>query len=140
MQIPIENPVFKREIANNMYTVHAYYWSKIAISSTVMWLYPVICSLCTFYCYSWEEASSFSDFMVFTMCLFCVCYCGAFLGLMCGAFTDSLLVAVLLGNLAITLLNFGAGIMSNTGDDANPVIRFISWISPMQYACQAIFK
>ena len=139
MAIPIENPVFKREISNHMYTAHSYFWSKVAICSTIMWIYPVIVTLVSFYCFQWE-ASSFSDFLIYMMSLFGICFCGAFLGLMCGTFTSSLIVAILFGNLTITLLNFGAGCMSNTGETANPIIKFVSWISPMHYGCQILFK
>ena len=49
-------------------------------------------------------------------------------------------MAILLANLVITLANFGAGCFANTGTDANPVIKFLSWISPMHYGVEIIFK
>ena len=49
-------------------------------------------------------------------------------------------MAILIGNLVVTLFNFGAGCLANTGDGMNPFIQFLTWISPMHYAIELVFK
>ena len=67
-------------------------------------------------------------------------FCGAYFGLSVGTMTSDQNVAILIGNLFVTLFNFGAGCFANTGSDANPVIKFLSWISPMHYGVEVVFK
>ena len=139
MQIPQELPIFKREISNHMYSVHAYFWSKVAQGITAVWFYPVIITICSFYCYGLEY-DSFTDMLTYMAALTAICYTGGFLGLMISTMSDDQMVAILLCNLIVTLMNFGAGCLSNTGDDANFLIKFLSWISPMHYGCEIVFK
>ena len=49
-------------------------------------------------------------------------------------------MAILIANLAIIMFNFGAGCFANIGGDANFTITFLSWISPMHYGVEIIFR
>ena len=69
-----------------------------------------------------------------------IAFSGSYFGLAIGTMTDDQNVAILIGNLCTMMMNFGAGCFANTGDDANPVIKFLSWISPMHYGVQIVFK
>lgn len=40
----------------------------------------------------------------------------------------------------VIFMNFGAGVFANAGSGANVVIRFISYISPIRYAVEAILR
>ena len=122
-----------------MYTVHSYYTAILGHVLTIFWIYPVICSLCSFYCYDFGFADAGSLFNYMT-CLTIVALSGASLGLCIGAMTSDQTVSLLLVNLLITLANFGAGILSNSGEGANPIIKFLSWVSPMHYAVEIIFS
>ena len=87
MQIPQENPIFQREVSNHMYSVHAYFWSKVAQGVTAVWFYPVIITICSFYCFG-LEADSFTDMLTYMAALTAICYAGAFLGLMVSTMSD----------------------------------------------------
>ncbi len=78
--------------------------------------------------------------MTYMASLFCIAMCGSFFGIAMGTVTDDQNVAILIVNLFVTLFNFGAGCLSNTGANANPVIKFLSWVSPMHYGVEVIFK
>lgn len=71
--------------------------------------------------------------------MFCTCNAGGYFGLAIGTMTNDETVGILIGNLAITLFNFGAGCLANTGGDANFLITFLTWVSPMHYSVEVIF-
>lgn len=122
-----------------MYTVHSYFWAKVMQCVTAVWFYPVLVTIFSFYCFG-LEAHSFADMLTYMAALTCIAFTGSFFGLAVGTFTNDEMAAILIGNLFVTLFNFGAGCLSNTGDDANPVIKFLSWVSPMHYGVEIIFK
>ena len=57
LQIPQFNPIFKREHANNMYTVHAFYISLICQILTFAWIYPAVLTGCSFYAFGLEYST-----------------------------------------------------------------------------------
>ena len=122
-----------------MYTVHSYYFAVMCQSLTISWIYPTIVTLLSFYCFGFEY-HSFTDMLTYLLALFLSALAGSFFGLSTGSMTSNEQVAILIGNLAITLFNFGAGCLANTGDGMNPVIQFLVWVSPMHYAIEQVFK
>jgi hypothetical protein len=42
--------------------------------------------------------------------------------------------------LCIILFNMGAGFLANAGNNSNKVILFLSWISPLHYSCEMLFR
>ena len=122
-----------------MYSVHAYYSAVVCQSLSLVWFYPIIVTLGSFYCYSFEYSDP-SDLMNYMGALILICLSGSLFGLSVGTITSDENVAILLGNLIVILFNFGAGCLSNTGDNANPVIKFLSWVSPMHYGVEIVFK
>ena len=122
-----------------MYTVHSYFLAVLAQSFTCVWIYPVLLSLVSFYCFQFEYQAP-SDLFTYMVALCAIAIAGNFFGLSIGTMTDDQNVAILIDNLCTMLFNFGAGCFANTGDGANPVIKFLSWISPMHYGVQIVFK
>ena len=122
-----------------MYSVHSYYWAVLCQVLSALWIYPVLLTLISFYCFEFEYRA-ITDLLMYMAALLCITLTGAFMGLSMGCFTDDQNVAILLANLVITLANFGAGCLANTGSGANPVIKFLSWISPMHYGVEIVFK
>lgn len=88
LQIPHYNPIFKREHANNMYSVHAYYLSMVSQILSFGWMYPAIITLCTFYFYGLEYDSA-ADLFTYMVILFLLYLGGVFFGLFCGTLTDN---------------------------------------------------
>ena len=78
--------------------------------------------------------------LLYMIALLGISLAGAFMGICMGCFTNDQNVAILQANLFITLANFGAGCFANIGTEANPVIKFLSWISPMHYGVEVVFK
>merc|ERR1711893_583256 len=106
---------------------------------STIWSYPLTMSICTFYCLGLQH-SSFTDFLTFAGSLYYSALTGAFFGLTVGTITDDMQLAILIGNLNVTVFQFGGGCFANTGEGMNPVIQFLVWISPMHYSNELIFK
>ena len=70
-----------------MYSVHAYYHSVILQGLTLMWIYPIIVSFCSFYCFQFDE-HTFADLMVYTAALALIAAAGGFFGMSVGTMTD----------------------------------------------------
>jgi len=130
LQIPQYNPIFQREFANRMYTVHSYYLAVCCQSLTCVWFYPVLVTLITFYCFDFEYSAP-SNMFTYMGSMTLVALAGSFWGLSVGTMTSDMNVAILIVNLFSIIFNFGAGCLANTGANANFVITFLSWISPM---------
>ena len=87
LQIPNYNPVFKREHSNRMYSVHAYWTSHALVGLSLVWIYPLIISFCSYYCYALEN-HTFADVMSYCGTLALTSCCGGFFGLAIGSMTD----------------------------------------------------
>ena len=139
MLIPEYYPIFAREYANHMYTIHSYYFAVIAQVLTYVWLYPVLLSLTSFYCFGFVDHAA-SDLFTYMATLYCIALCGAMFGVTTGTMTSNGIVALLIGNFAIIIFMFGSGCIANTGEGMNPIVQVITWVSPMHYGIELLFK
>lgn len=121
-----------------MYSVHAYYVAVICQSLSAVLIYPCLLTLFSFYFFDLEY-HGLTDMLTYMAGLATIALSGSFFGLFVGTLTDDEMVAILIANLCVTLFNFGAGCFANTGEGANPVIKFLSWISPIHYGVQILF-
>ena len=122
-----------------MYTVHAYYLAVVCQALSVVLIYPCCVTLFSFYFFDLEYHSA-ADLFTYMASLLCIALTGSFTGLAIGTLTDQETVGILIGNLVVMLFNFGAGCFANTGDGANPVIKFLSWVSPIHYGVEILFR
>ena len=122
-----------------MYTVSAYYLAFATRAVMMTWFYPVLLSAASFWFFQFE-AHSFTDYLNYMGGLAMTGYSGAFMGYLIGAIFDNAEVALGIGNLFAMIAGFGAGLFANTGAGANWFIRFLSWISPLRYGCEIIFR
>ena len=122
-----------------MYTVHAFYISLICQILTFAWIYPAVLTCCSFYAFGLEYDTP-EDLFTYMLIHFLMHLGGISFGLFCGTLTENEQGALLIGNTSIILFNFGSGIMANTGGDVNPIIKFLSWVSPMHYGTELLFK
>ena len=139
LQIPQENPIFQRELSNHMYSVSAYWLATWTRAVLCAWFYPVILVTCSFFFFEFEDHSAADLFNYMAACS-AVCYSGQALGLFFGSVTSNAEVAMGIANLFAMIAGFGAGCFSNTGSDANPVITFLSWVSPLRYGCELLMR
>ena len=65
---------------------------------------------------------------------------GVLIGLFIGAFCDEKKSAVIVLQACMIILNFGAGALANTGEGANFIVKFLSWISPVKYATELLMR
>lgn len=105
---------------------------------SVVLVYPCLLTLFSFYFFDLEY-HGLVDMLTYMAALSLIALTGSFFGLFVGSFTDNDMVAILIGNLCVMLFNFGAGCFANTGEGANPVIKFLSWISPIHYGVEILF-
>ena len=122
-----------------MYSPTAYYLAQCLTAVLLIWFYPIVVAIVSFYFLQLAD-STFLAMIYYAFALSFVCYVGCFFGLTFGIFCRDPIMAQQLLNAAITILNFGAGALANTGQGANPIIRFISWISPVRYGSEIVFR
>lgn len=122
-----------------MYSPTAYYIAQCATAITLVWFYPIVVALVSFFFFDLAQ-SSFLAMIYWGLALSGICYAGCFFGLTFGIFCRDPIMAQNLLNAAITMLNFGAGLLANTSKGANPLIRFISWISPVRYGTEIVMR
>ena len=87
----------------------------------LVWFYPVVVALVSFYFLDLAD-SSFISMIYYVLSLSSVCYIGCYFGLTFGIFCRDPIMAQNTLNGVITILNFGAGALANTGPGANPII------------------
>ena len=106
---------------------------------SLVWIYPVLLSLLSFYCFDFDQHAA-GDLFTYMATLLCIAICGAMFGVSTGTITSNAMVALLIGNFVVVLFAFGAGCIANTGDGMNPFIQLLTWVSPMHYGCELLFK
>ena len=133
--IPIDRPIFMREVASKMYGATPYYLAMVTNSSITALIYPVIVTLTSFFFFGLEE-SSFSDCLdwMYIMCLMVLA--GSLFGFMLGTIFESEVVATQVNGLFIIAATFGAGFFANTGEGANFVVEMLTYVSPLRYSTE----
>jgi ABC-type uncharacterized transport system permease subunit len=104
-----------------------------------MWFYPFIVTFVSFFSYEFKM-HSIGDMFTWALSLACLGYCGVFLGLIFGTFFRDLVKAIALITPVVSILNLGAGLYANLGSQTNPLVTFITWISPMRYGTEVVFR
>ena len=66
--------------------------------------------------------------------------CGGFFGFTFGTFFDNEVAATQLVTLFLIMFTFGAGVFANTGDSANFIVKILTYISPMRYSTELLFR
>ena len=139
LQIPVQRPIFMREVANRMYTTTAYYLASCAAATVTFFLYPMMTALVSFFFFDLDD-SSFSAFLIWMSILVLTAFTGSFWGQMFGTFMKNEVAAVQLNMLFLILFSFGGGFYANTGEGQNPFVRIISLISPMRYSAELLMR
>lgn len=65
LQMPLEVPVFKRELANKMYTPSTYFLGRFTSHLFLQLIYPITFVLAVFWCLEIDE--SFENFSIFVL-------------------------------------------------------------------------
>ena len=88
LQIPLEFPVYKREMGSRMYTSSAYFFASYLANVLVYIFYPISCALLCFWFYDFR-ASNFTDFLVWVSIMGCMGMSGLSFGQVIGSFVES---------------------------------------------------
>ena len=121
-----------------MYSVHAYYLAVVTNALSTGFIYPILCTLFSFYFFKFE-ADSFGDLMTYMAACAVLGLCGGFMGLAIGAVTDNDIVAILIATSLINIFGLCSGCIANTADGSNFVVRWIGKISPYRYGNELLF-
>ena len=87
MQIPQLNPVFQREHSSNMYSVHAYYTAIMCQTFCVIWFYPIMVSVLSFYCFDFEYKEA-EDLLTYMGGALFIALSGIYFGIFVGTLTN----------------------------------------------------
>ena len=49
-------------------------------------------------------------------------------------------IAQIVAELFVIMFGMGAGFLQNTSNNSNILIQFLSWVSPMHYACELMLR
>lgn len=76
----------------------------------------------------------------FWLILQCLDMVGSAVGLMIGAFATDGPSAIKYLELFLTIFTMTSGLFTNLGATRNPLIKFLSWVSPLRYANDLMFN
>lgn len=136
MQMPLQVPVFKRELANNMYSPTVYFLARFLSHMILQTIYPLTFVLVVFWGLSIDESfENFGWFVLYALLLNLV-NCGQ--GYLCGVLSDDEQVAQQLNTFAILLFMLTSGGLGSAADFPS-FINWLSYVSPQRYACQGFY-
>lgn len=139
IQIPLNLPMLNKEMQSHMYSVSSFFCACILASFLSFGLYPLIVSPISFWMYGLDQ-SQFVPFLYWTATLTLEAICGFAFGLMIGTITRHQNGAISTNLLFAMILSFGGGMYANTGSDANPLIRGLTYISPIRFAAELLLR
>ena len=94
-------------------------------------------SVLSFYCFEFEHREA-TDLLTYMGGTLFIALSGIYFGIFIGCLTNDQNVAILIANLMVMFFTFGSGCFANTGSEANPLVTFSSWISPMKYSTEIL--
>ena len=137
LQVPLQAPVMKRELANKMYSPTAYFLGRFLSNIILQVMSPMIMISILFWNIGIETDKDnlllFLAYGVIANCIFCGQ--GYFIGIVVSEESSAKLT-----NLLVIMVMFCAnGVLCNTGT-ANAFIVFISTWSPSRMMCEGFFR
>lgn len=135
---PIMAPVFRREHASGMYSVHMYYFGNWLSRLLTMGFYPVMLISIIFYSLGLVD-SSMDNYVAFLKCGALQSLNGVTLGHMWGAIFDNEINAIISGLALMNAAVVGSGhvVSRNTN---NIILKYITKISPMGCTLELYFR
>jgi hypothetical protein len=137
MTIPLTYPVFKREIANNMYQASAYFLAKLVASILTFFIYPLLCTTFTIWFFG-LQVLTFKTFCSWWLDLSLVAFVGSAFGMMLGCLLTDGMSAILVNNVFVILFSLGGGLLINV--NSSFVAKFLGWVSPFKYGSELILR
>lgn len=137
IQMPLQVPVFKRELMNKMYTPTVYFFGRILSGITLQMAYPVILVLIVYFGLGIDNSAG-NFFLWFSLALQQnLVGCG--LGYFCGVVFDNDTSARAVGQFSMLLFMLTSGALNNASTYI-PFIDQLQYISPNRYAVEGFFR
>ena len=137
LQVPLQAPVMKRELANKMYSPTAYFLGRFLSNMIIQIFYPMIMILILF----WNLGIDTTQDNFLWLCAFGLMgnfiYCGQ--GYFIGIVVSDPGSAKLANLMVIMVMFCTNGVLCNM-DSASVFIKFISTYSPSRYNCEGFFR
>lgn len=122
-----------------MYKPSSFYLAIVIASIMSFLFYPLIVSIFSFWMFGLDN-HSFSSFLYWTTVLTLEASCGFAFGMMLGTLINQENTAISTNLLCAMMFSFGGGMYANTGKNANPIIKVISYISPIRYSSELLMR
>lgn len=135
--MPLQVPVFKRELMNKMYGPTVYFFARITSGMIVQIFYPIIMALLVFFVLKIDESAE--NFFRFLCLAIQINLVGCGLGYLAGVAFDNDDQARSLAVFLQLLFMLTAGGLNNASSYP-VVIEQISYISPNRYAVEGFFR
>lgn len=137
LQMPMQLPVMKRELANKMYSPSAYYLGRFISNMLLQIAYPVIMIFCTFFFLgidtSYENLGMFLAYGLVSNFVFCGQ--GFCLGILVPDEDAVKIVNILIVMVLIAVCGTVCSL-----DTASWFIRGLSYVSPSRYNCEGFSR
>ena len=136
LQMPLQVPVLKRELANNMYSPTANILGKFTSNVILQFIYPLTLVLVLFW--GLGISTTFENFCFFVLLSFLHCVTMSAQGYWCGVCSDYDSVAREMNISLLLVYMLTSGGLANV--NSFPVyITWVQYINPVRYANQAYF-
>jgi ABC-type transport system involved in multi-copper enzyme maturation permease subunit len=122
-----------------MYKPSSYYIATVITSMLSFLWYPLIVSLVGFWMFDIDN-NGIGGFAYWTLTLLLTATCGFSFGMMLGTIFSNQNTAISANLLFAMIFSFGGGMYANTGEEANPLIKAISYVSPIRYGSELLFQ
>jgi hypothetical protein len=137
LQVPLQAPVMKRELANKMYSPTAYFLGRFTSTLVIQLLFPLIMILLLFWFIGCDTSQENFWWMMAYGILSNFAFCGQ------GYFMGIIVMdedAVKVCNLLVILLwMISNGVLANL-ESANWFIKVLGTISPLRYTCEGFLR
>ena len=122
-----------------MYSISAYYLAAITTAFVLVWFYPVLVGIITFYLIEYPSYG-FLSLLDYIAILAITCLGGSLFGFSLGCFIRNEMAATQVCSLCITVINLGAGCFANAGSDANITTKILTHISPNRFSAELAMR
>ena len=132
-----EREIFLREYSNRTYGVLSYFLAKNFVELPFLAIMPVIFSAITYFGVGLTE--DIEKFWIFALIMVLLVYCSSSLGFLMGTAFTNATIALAMAPLVISPIIIFSGTFFDL-DQAYVWLRWLQWISPIRYACEALMR
>eukprot|EP00347_Sterkiella_histriomuscorum_P018132 403346668 len=137
IQMPLQVPVFKRELMNKMYTPTIYFFARVFSGMLLQIFYPILMTLIVYWGLKIDESAE--NFFLFFSLSIQINLVGCAMGYFCGVMFDDDNSARSLSTFMMLFFMLTSGALNNAGTYI-PVIDQLQYVSPNRYSVEGFFR